>query len=95
MVAWGFTIANPVFIMGNKEHISQHVMATISHLNGDPLGTLHDDLNLEDDLGIDGFDFIELIVALENIIHIDIPDAEGLWNRMTIGELINHIDSLK
>jgi len=45
-----------------------------------------------EDLGIDSLDMVELICDLEEACEVDFGEPEGLE---TIGDIVEHIDSLK
>ncbi len=46
---------------------------------------------LNKDLGISSLEFVELVVTVENIFHIELNDKE-LENIKTVGELVSCID---
>ena len=50
-----------------------------------------EDTNLQDDLGVDSLDAVELVIVLEDLFDIDIPDeeAEGL---RTVGDIVRYIE---
>lgn len=49
---------------------------------------------LTDDLGADSLDAVELNMALEEAFEISISD-EDLMKFVTVGDIVNHIDSVK
>lgn len=49
---------------------------------------------LTDDLGADSLDAVELNMALEEAFDITIAD-EDLMKFVTVGDIVNHIDSVK
>lgn len=48
---------------------------------------------LADDLGADSLDAVELNMALEEAFEISISD-EDLMKFVTVGDIVNHIDSI-
>lgn len=49
---------------------------------------------LIEDLGADSLDAVELNMAIEDAFGVEIPDT-ALAELKTVGDLVNHIDSLK
>ena len=49
---------------------------------------------LADDLGADSLDAVELNMALEEAFEISISD-EDLMKFVTVGDIVNHIESVK
>jgi acyl carrier protein len=60
------------------------------HLNRDEVIT--DNMLLDEDLGADSLDVVEIVMAMEDKFGIDIPDAE-LENIKSVGDIINHLSS--
>ncbi len=52
------------------------------------------DAKLTDDLGADSLDAVELNMALEEAFEITIED-EDLMKFVTVGDIVNHIESVK
>lgn len=52
------------------------------------------DAKLTDDLGADSLDAVELNMALEEAFDITIED-EDLMKFVTVGDIVNHIESVK
>ncbi len=49
---------------------------------------------LIEDLGADSLDAVELNMAIEDAFGVEIPDS-ALAELKTVGDLVNHIESLK
>ena len=54
--------------------------------------TLDNDTNLQDDLGADSLDVVDLLMSIEDEFEIEIPD-EAIESIRTVGELVNYIES--
>lgn len=54
--------------------------------------TLTLDTNLQDDLGADSLDVVDLLMSLEDEFEVEIPDEE-IENIRTIGELVSYIEA--
>ena len=75
-----------------REEIKTKTIEVIANLRGIEPTTIHEDLILESDLGMDSLDMIETIMALENIFNMGVPDDEVLRKEMSLREFINHIE---
>lgn len=68
----------------------------LKEIIADKLGINEDDIAMEstfvDDLGADSLDIVELIMALEEELEMEIPDedAEGF---KTVGDVVEYINS--
>ena len=68
----------------------------LKEIIADKLGISEDDITMEstfvDDLGADSLDIVELIMALEEELEVEIPDedAEGF---KTVGDVVEYISS--
>lgn len=51
---------------------------------------LNDDTTLQDDLGVDSFDMLEIIIELETVFKMEIPDDAR--NVKTVGDLVNLVE---
>jgi len=54
--------------------------------------TLQNDTDLQDDLGADSLDVVDLLMSIEDEFDIEIPDEE-IENIRTVGELVNYIEN--
>ena len=54
--------------------------------------SLQNDTDLQDDLGADSLDVVDLLMSIEDEFDIEIPDEE-IENIRTVGELVNYIES--
>jgi len=54
--------------------------------------SLQNDTDLQDDLGADSLDVVDLLMSIEDEFEIEIPDEE-IENIRTVGELVNYIES--
>ena len=54
--------------------------------------SLANDTNLQDDLGADSLDVVDLLMSIEDEFEIEIPDEE-IEHIRTVGELVNYIES--
>ena len=54
--------------------------------------SLTNDTNLQDDLGADSLDVVDLLMSIEDEFEIEIPDEE-IEHIRTVGELVNYIES--
>lgn len=52
--------------------------------------TITPDTNIEQDLGADSLDVVDILMSIEDEFEIEIPDGE-IDNIRTVGELINYI----
>lgn len=48
--------------------------------------------DMQDDLGADSLDVVDLLMSIEDEFEIEIPDEE-IENIRTVGELVNYIES--
>ncbi len=72
-----------------KYKIEKIVIETIQKENGSDTVSLKD--RLSNDLGMDSFDYVEMIMALEKKLEIKIPDAiaESFY---TVEDIVNYIE---
>lgn len=56
------------------------------------LSTLNANTNIEDDLGADSLDVVEVLMSIEDEFKVEIPDEE-IENIRTIGELATYIEN--
>ncbi len=61
------------------------------HLKVDP-ADITEDTNIQEDLGADSLDVVEIVMALENEFGIEIPD-EDIIKLKTIRDAMNYIDA--
>ena len=54
--------------------------------------TLNENTNIEDDLGADSLDVVEVLMSIEDEFKVEIPDEE-IENIKTIGELASYIEN--
>ena len=54
--------------------------------------SLQNDTDLQDDLGADSLDVVDLLMSIEDEFEIEIPDEE-IENIRTVGDLVNYIES--
>jgi len=70
--------------------------STITHILVDNLALdesrITDDTKLYEDLGIDSLDFCEVIVDIEQALHISITD-EDVLRLTTFGALVNYVEN--
>lgn len=50
--------------------------------------------NIQDDLGADSLDIVDLVMSLEEEFDCEIPDEE-IENIKTVGDIVNYIDQNK
>lgn len=50
------------------------------------------DSNITEDLGADSLDTVDLVMSIEEVFDIEIPD-EAVENIKTIGDIVNYIES--
>ncbi|MGN0632072.1 MAG: acyl carrier protein [Ruminococcus sp.] len=50
------------------------------------------DTNIQDDLGADSLDIVDLIMAVEDEFEVKIEDEE-VENLKTVGDIVNYIDN--
>ena len=53
--------------------------------------TITMDTNLEEDLSADSLDVVELLMSIEDVFEIEIPDEE-IENIRTVAELVSYIE---
>lgn len=51
-----------------------------------------EDTNLQDDLGADSLDVVDLLMSIEDEFEIEIPDDE-IENLKTVGSLVSYIEA--
>lgn len=56
------------------------------------MSTLTENTNIEDDLGADSLDVVEVLMSIEDEFKVEIPDEE-IENIRTIGELATYIEN--
>ena len=54
--------------------------------------TIKNDTDLQDDLGADSLDVVDLLMSIEDEFEIEIPDEE-IENIRTVGDLVNYIEA--
>lgn len=54
--------------------------------------TINNDTDIQDDLGADSLDVVDLIMSLEDEFEIEVPD-EDIENLRTVGALVSYIES--
>ena len=54
--------------------------------------SLTNETDLQDDLGADSLDVVDLLMSIEDEFEIEIPDEE-IEHIRTVGELVNYIES--
>ena len=54
--------------------------------------SLQNDTDLQDDLGADSLDVVDLLMSIEDEFESEIPDEE-IENIRTVGELVNYIEN--
>lgn len=52
------------------------------------------DSNITEDLGADSLDTVDLVMSIEEVFDIEIPD-EAVENIKTIGDIVNYIEESK
>lgn len=75
----------------NKQEIEKAVKEIVSNHYEFPIEDLTNDSVLEDEVGLDSLDVVELILTLETKINITIPDEET-ENIKTVGDMVTVID---
>lgn len=55
-------------------------------------GSVTMDTNIQDDLGADSLDIVDLIMAVEDEFEVKIEDEE-VENLKTVGDIVNYIDN--
>lgn len=50
------------------------------------------DSNITEDLGADSLDTVDLVMSIEEVFDIEIPD-EAVENIKTVGDIVNYIES--
>lgn len=70
------------------------VQEIIAEKLGKKLEEVHPEADLQNDLGADSLDTVELVMSLEEAFEIEIPDedAEGIH---TVQDVVNYINSKK
>ena len=58
------------------------------------ISTLTENTNIEEDLGADSLDVVEVLMSIEDEFRVEIPDEE-IENIRTIGELAAYIENNK
>ena len=74
--------------------IEEQVKKIIAEQLGVKLEQVTDDSNLTSDLGADSLDKVELIMNLEEVLEIEIPDDESEQLK-TVKEVIEFVNKIK
>lgn len=53
---------------------------------------INEDTNLQDDLGADSLDVVDLIMSIEDEFEIEVPDEE-VENIRTVGAIVSYIEA--
>ena len=74
-----------------QEEITQSVLQALTDVAPETdLATFRTDLNLRDQLDIDSMDSLNFLIAVHELLHVDIPEAD--WARLfTIDELVDYL----
>lgn len=67
------------------------VQAIISSQFDVDKATITADTNIEDDLGADSLDVVDMLMSLEDEFDVEIPDEE-IENIRTVGQLVAYIE---
>lgn len=71
-----------------------HVFNILERNLGTPVDEMSDESRLDDDLGADSLDRVELTIDLEHAFEIDIPDdTSAAWQ--TVGDVVRFIEGVK
>ena len=62
------------------------------HLGIDDMEKITEDAKFIDDLGADSLDTVELVMAFEEAVDVEIPD-EKAETILTVGDAISHLES--
>ena len=54
--------------------------------------SLKNDTDLQDDLGADSLDVVDLLMSIEDEFEVEIPDEE-IENIRTVGDLVSYIEA--
>lgn len=54
--------------------------------------SLNNDTDLQDDLGADSLDVVDLLMSIEDEFEVEIPDEE-IENIRTVGDLVSYIEA--
>ena len=74
----------------NRKKIKQRLLATVGECTEVPVSEIDETLKLNDDMGLDSLDKIDLWLRLESEFKIDIPE-EKIRECETVGHLIDLI----
>jgi len=74
-----------------QEEITQSVLQALTDVAPETdLATFRTDLNLRDQLDIDSMDSLNFLIAVHELLQVDIPEAD--WARLfTIDELVAYL----
>ena len=53
--------------------------------------TINEETNIVDDLGADSLDVVDLVMSLEEVFDIEIPD-DAVENIKTVGDIVKYIE---
>ena len=81
----------PVFTAMSQEAILEKVRSIVTEQLSVDAGEVKPESSLQNDLGADSLDPVELVMALEEAFDIEIPDeaAEGIT---TVGDAVKYIE---
>lgn len=65
------------------------ILAEQFDINGD---TLTDETDIQEDLGADSLDVVDLLMSIEDEFNVEVPDEE-IENIKTVGELVSFIEA--
>ncbi len=54
--------------------------------------TITEETNIEEDLGADSLDVVDMLMSLEDSFNVEIPDEE-IENIRTVGEVVRYIEA--
>ena len=72
--------------------VSEKVKAILAEQFEVDEDSLLNDTDLQDDLGADSLDVVDLLMSIEDEFEIEIPDEE-IENIRTVADLVNYIES--
>lgn len=78
--------------MLSKEEIKTRVTKIVSEQLGVEEAKITDDSKFMEDLGADSLDTVELVMALEDEFHCEIPDEEA-EKLKSVGEALSYIEN--
>ena len=85
-------LVNTLIQLGGDTMVLEKIKVILAEQFDVEEDSLKNDTDLQDDLGADSLDVVDLLMSIEDEFEIEIPDEE-IENIRTVGDLVNYIES--